>query len=174
MRYITRLENYGTYAWWVRIQTVKMKKNVEILQKSFAYRDYCGKDGALEAAIKWRDEQLLLHPERGPGYKDKNLKEYGNPRKNNNTGIDGVTIIYIAARQSISVKARYYNDAGQIRTKNFTIGRKYNIDEAFYMAAKARYKLTGREEEFDNVTLDFERIRTIYKELCILHGMEQK
>jgi hypothetical protein len=56
MRYITRLENYGTRAWWVRIQTVRMQKNVKILQKSFADRDYGGKDGALKAAMKWRDK----------------------------------------------------------------------------------------------------------------------
>jgi hypothetical protein len=161
MRYITRMEKYGSMSWWVRLQTAG-------LQKSFPDKDYESTGAALDAAIKWRDEQIIKHPDRGPGYKDKDLKEYGKPRKNNTTGVDGVMLTYLSDRNSLQFHARYYED-GRLRKKCFTIGKKYDVDEAFYLAAKARYELTGRGKEFETLKLDFEHVRKQYKKLYKLH-----
>lgn len=163
MRYITRMEKYkkGCRTWSVRLQMAGV-------QKSFPDSKYGGREKALAAAKEWRDKMVLLYPDFGPGYKNRALKEYGNPRRNNSTGIDGVNMEYLSDRNSISFQARYYEN-GKVRRKCFTIGKKYDVDEAFYLAAKARYELTGRGDEFNDVVLDFERVRDKYEEMKKRH-----
>lgn len=132
-----------------------------------------GKDAALAAAIEWRDRFIEQHDTVfGVGYDKRAEKEYGNPRKTNNSGVDGVNIFYVSARNSIIVAARWYDENKKPRKKHFSIGKKRTVEETLYQAAKARYELTGRADLFDSLEIEYETIRASYKELVEKNGLE--
>lgn len=124
------------------------------------------------AAIAWRDRYIEQHGPDKIGYDKRAEKEFGRPRKNNNTGVDGVTFFYHKKRNAIQVSARWLDEERKQRRKVFTIGKKYTVEDAFFQAVKARYELTGRAEKFASLEIDYDAARSTFLRLAKEHGLE--
>ncbi len=80
LKHITRLDYGKAIGWWVRI---RRKSNP--CSKLFSDNIYGGKDEALEAAIVWRDEQLVNAPKL-------NLRTAESRSKKIKTGVPGLSV----------------------------------------------------------------------------------
>ena len=87
MHHITRLDYQKTHGWWVRI-----KRYPETYSKLFSDGVWNGKDKALEAAIKWRDEKLKELPLRTERPNELNSKGI-------ETGVPGLSLHFEAAAE---------------------------------------------------------------------------
>lgn len=126
-KYIEELE----IAWRVKIRFGKKQ-----ITKHFNYEKLNGKDLALEAAIKWRNNEL----------KKRNLIERLNYIKSPDfyREIEDVPHPCIGIYMTVSKgnwnwTARYGNE----KKKHFSID-KYGMNKAFRMACEIRYKHAGR------------------------------
>lgn len=59
-RHITRLDYDRSHGWWVRFARIRHGKVVLVAQQQFSDGKYGGKQKALVAAVKWRDQQAKL------------------------------------------------------------------------------------------------------------------
>lgn len=100
MRYIV----YNTGRWYVRFQQ-------NSISRSFRDSDYGGKEASLAAAKKWRDTMMASHPSLAKGYEGRARKEIGKPRRNNNTGIDGVTLGRDRSRKRLFFNVHWTDEA---------------------------------------------------------------
>lgn len=78
---ITRMDNIpkSTFGWLVRVY-----RHGKIFRKFFSDNPHGGKDAALEAALKWRDETIAQHPV-------EDVPFYTAPVSTNTTGVNGVS-----------------------------------------------------------------------------------
>jgi hypothetical protein len=86
MKHITKIEHKNTRGYWVRF----IRNKVNEKQKFFPYLTYGSKTKALEAAIKWRDEnEKTVSKALYAGSKRRGLRD-AKPRANNTSGTVGV------------------------------------------------------------------------------------
>lgn len=156
LKYIIRHEKQGN-SYHVRFQGAG---------KTMSFPDslYGGKEKALAAAIKWRDQMIKKNPDWARGYSERSEKEWGRARRNNSTGVDCVSIYKRPENGTIFIQVLWRNEDRKLRRKTYTIGKKYTLEEAFCMAVQDRYKHTSR----DIGDLDFSKVRTAYE--CLLNG----
>lgn len=137
-----------------------------LAEKSFADGKHGGKEDALSAAIKWRDEQMVI-------FRIKNYSRFAAPNAHNfhsktKSGLTGVSLEY---KEYQSGQTHVYwlakvTIAGKPKTKYFSI-RKHGYKTAWQLAVRFRAEQTGQDVDNEEPPMPDERLAEWAKEVMI-------
>ena len=131
MKGISRIDSNHTHGWFVRVY-----RNGQTKSKMFSDGVHNGREKALRAAQKYKEEYERKHP---PSHVSTRIRT--NPPKNNTSGVVGVSETFNRSRNGNKLpcfNVSWRPRRNMSRTKSFFISHYGSRDAAFKAAVKFR------------------------------------